>query len=54
MIVLLLSSEPRQTEYVVLMKSSNSQFTQYHPPYLREGVTIGVTGSRDHTESLQL
>lgn len=44
MIVLLLLSEPRQTECVVLMKSSNSQFTQYCPTHLREGVRIGVTG----------
>lgn len=50
MIRLLLLSEPRQTEYVASMKSSNSQFTKYCHPHLKEEVQIRATGSRDHTE----
>lgn len=53
MIGLLLLSEPRQTEYVALIcyfKTSNSRFTKYCHPHLREGLQIRVTGSRDHTE----
>lgn len=40
MIGLLLLSEPRQREYVALMKSCNSWFTKYCHPYLREGVLL--------------
>lgn len=41
---LLLLSEPRQTEHVALMKSSNSGFTKYCHPHLK-GVQICATGS---------
>lgn len=45
---LLLLSEPRQTEYVAFIKSSNSSFSKYCHPHLR-GAQICATGSKDHT-----
>jgi len=40
MIGLLLRSEPRQTEYVALIKSSNSRFPKYCHAHPRAGAQI--------------